>query len=519
METLRPSDFEDLNPNSPFSRRIFIKGLGFVSVALLMGSLGGCDQLADAIKNRPIRRRLRTGSAEVDADIDTYRQAVSLMKGLDSSAPSDQRGWANQAAIHGVPAHFNFCEHGTDHFFDWHRAYLLNFERIIQKLTNKPKFGLPYWNWNQNPDIHPAFLDQTSPLFLARNRTSMSGSSSITTATLDPIMADTNFFTFMSQIEGTPHNSTHTFIGGTMGSFASAQDPLFWMHHCMVDYCWAKWNIDLGNNNTNDATWANHVNSHFVDADGNPTQSTGGITTIMPLLSYQYESSAIGSSPATAALTSAAAYRKLEKRIRDGANIHFEIKHRVRLTEAAKASIGKPLSLETKLTPQDFAAIVNSNTASERIFASIHYANLPATSDFSVRVFVNLPNANSSTSTEDPHYAGSFAFFGVPAPGANPSPSPTPVRPTPPAARGASPTASPSPTTPSEHKHPARFLVNLTNTIQKLRSRGDLKEGTPLSLQLVPTPFAGKFEREDTELELSGIEIVVTPVIINPAPQ
>jgi hypothetical protein len=61
--------------------------------------------------------------------------------------------------------------------------------------------------------------------------------------------------------------------------------------------------------------------------------------------------------------------------------------------------------------------------------------------------------------------------------------------------------------------------VNLTNTIQKLRSRGDLKEGTPLSLQLVPAPFAGKFERENTELELSGIEIVITPVIINPAPQ
>ena len=82
-----------------------------------MGSLGGCDQLADAIKNRPTRRRLRTGSAQVDADIDTYRQGVSLMKGLDSSNPGDQRGWANQAAIHGVPAHFNFCEHGTDHFF------------------------------------------------------------------------------------------------------------------------------------------------------------------------------------------------------------------------------------------------------------------------------------------------------------------------------------------------------------------------------------------------------------------
>ena len=41
----------------------------------------------------------------------------------------------------------------------------------------------------------------------------------------------------------------------------------------------------------------------------------------------------------------------------------------------------------------------------------------------------------------------------------------------------------------------------------------------PISLQLVPVPFAGKFEREDTQLELNGIEIITTPVIINPPPQ
>src|SRR5262249_51210550 len=155
-----------------------------------------------------------------------------------------------------------------------------------------------------------------------------------------------------------------------------------------------------------------------------------------------------------AAITSKAVYQKLEKRIREGANIKFEIKHRVRLAEAARASIGKPLSLETKLTPQDFAAIVNSNAASERIFASIHYANLPATSDFSVRLFVTQPNKNRNTQTEHPPHVGFFAFFGAPPPGATPAPpTPPPFRPPPPAARGATPAPSPTPT-PSEHRHP-----------------------------------------------------------------
>jgi len=489
MEILKPADFaNDRNPLNPVSRRVFVKGLGFISSALLLGLMGGCEPIIDAIKNRPIRRRLRTGSPEVDADIDTYRQAVTAMKALASNNPTS---WAAQAAIHGVAAHFNFCEHGTDHFFDWHRAYLFHFEKICQKLTGKAKFGLPYWNWNQNPDIHPAFLDINSSLFLARNRTSMTGSFSTTNAALDPIFTDTNFFTFASQIEGTPHNNVHTFIGGTLGGFASALDPLFWMHHCMVDYCWAKWNNELGNNNTNDMTWIDHENSHFVDADGNAASDKAGITILMPLLSYQYEGSVIGSSPAPSAVLTKADFDKLEKRLREGANIHFDIKQRLRLADKAAVTVARPFSKETKLSTEDFARIVNSDAVQERVFASIDFAQLPANSDFSVRVFLNLPNANSTTPVSDPHYAGSFTFFGT--------------QPSAPAA--------------GEHVHEPRFLVHLTTTIQRLRSSQELKEGTPLSLQLVPVPFADKFEQPNTQLVLNGIEIITTPVIINPSPK
>lgn len=193
------------------SRRVFVKGIGFVSIGLVLGTMGGCEELAEEIKHRPIRRRLRTGSAAVDADIATYKHAVELMKALPASDP---RSWTAQAEVHGtVAGGFLYCQHGTDHFFDWHRAYLLYFERICQKLTGKKKFGLPYWNWNQNPDINPAFLDPASALFLARTRTSMTGSWSVTTPALDPIFADTNFFTFRPQIEGTPHNTVVSAAG------------------------------------------------------------------------------------------------------------------------------------------------------------------------------------------------------------------------------------------------------------------------------------------------------------------
>jgi len=274
MDVLTQSDFTSDDFLGTSTRRVFVKGLGYVGASLLLAGLGGCEKIAEQIRNRPVRRRIRAGSSAVDADVATYRDAVRLMKALGMADP---RNWLAQATIHGTAAGFNMCEHGTSHFFDWHRAYLFYFEKICQKLTGNSKFGLPYWNWNQDVAIHPAFLDPTSTLFLARNRSSMAGSSSITTPTLDPILGDTNFFTFSQQLEGTPHNNVHTFIGGTLGGFTSALDPLFWMHHCMVDYCWAKWNLELDNDNTNDQTWIGTDNSHFVDADSNPASATAGV--------------------------------------------------------------------------------------------------------------------------------------------------------------------------------------------------------------------------------------------------
>ena len=467
-------------------RRIFIKGIGFVSASLLLGTLGGCEELAESIRNRPIRRRLRTGSAAVDADIATYRDAVKLMKDLSMSNPADPRGWAKQAAIHGTNGvGFNFCQHGTDHFFSWHRAYLFYFEKICQGLTGNAKFGLPYWNWNQNPAIHSAYLDSTSPLFLSRFSTTMAGSSSIASGTLDTIFSDSNFFTFYAQIEGTPHNNVHSNIGGTFGNYGSASDPLFWNHHCMIDYCWNKWNIDLGNNNPNDPAWLNVAWNHFVDANGNPANMTAGLTTIMPLLSYQYESSAIGSHAAALVLKTKKAFQKVEKRIRAGADIHFDIKQRVAIADTAIINIERPFTRETQITPGELSGLINNDMAREKIFVSIEYASLPSSSDFYVRVFINMPGASSGTPASDPHFAGTFAFFGTDMPGMN------------------------------EHKHQPRFLVNITSTLQKLKDRGELKDGNPVSVQLVAVPFEGKFEKPNTNIQLNKIELIVTPVIIN----
>jgi tyrosinase len=480
---------EHLNlASSQLNRRVFIKGMGWISAGLIAGlTLGGCEGCKEKIKNRPIRRRLRTGSPEVDAAINTYRQAIELMKARSAANAADPRGLMAQAGIHGtVAGGFNLCQHGTNHFFSWHRAYLVWFERICQELTGDKNFGLPYWNWNQNPAIHPAFLDPSSALFMPRTRTSMAGLTEVSDSQLNTIFSDTNFFSFSSQLEGTPHNTTHTWIGGDFRTGGSANDPIFWMHHCMIDYCWAKWNIELGNNNTNDPAWNSMSWNHFFDKDGNPVDTTAGATTLMPLLSYQYESSAIGSHGIFDVVKKD--FKELETRIRKGADIKFDVRSRVPLADTATMSLVQPFVARSSAGVSDFARIINNDKASETVFVSVDFASLPPTSDFFVRVFLNAPNADRNTPVDDPHYAGSFAFFGTDSGAAGHE---------------------------GGHKeHKPNFLVNITPTLERLRNSGELKDNAEIVVHLVPVPMNEVFEKLDATLRLTKVELIVTPVII-----
>jgi tyrosinase len=300
---------------------------------------------------------------------------------------------------------------------------------------------------------------------------------------MDTIFSDTNFFTFSSQLEGSPHGTAHVLIGGDMGGGGSARDPLFWTHHCMVDYCWAKWNIELGNDNTNDPAWTGTSWDHFVDGTGNPASVTAGLTTVMPLLSYRYESSAVGSSPAVGEL-SAADFKKIEKRIKEGAAVRFDIKKRVRVAERARISIARPFSQESRLTASDLTALIEADSARERIFASVNYARMPPVNDFFVRVFINMPDANAGTPTDDPHFAGSFAFFGTHVERAGAGHCQT------------------------------DFLVDVMGTLRKLRGIGQLRPGQPISVQLVAVPATERFIKPEAELQLEGIDLIVTPVVI-----
>jgi tyrosinase len=168
--------------------------------------------------------------------------------------------------------------------------------------------------------------------------------------------------------------------------------------------------------------------------------------------------------------------------VRKGAAVRFEIKRTVLIANRAKISIARPYSKKTKISVADFSALIESDSAKERIFVRVDYANLPPTNDFFVRVFINLPSANAGTPTDDPHFAGSFAFFGTHG---------------------------------QDHDHhmgKTEFLVYVTDTLQRLRGMGALRDNEALSVQLVAVPIAAQFARPDTELILEHIDLIVSPV-------
>jgi tyrosinase len=389
----------------------------------LMMATGGCEKILNDIKNRPVRRNIANLASNSD-DLKTYRDGVAAMKALPGSDP---RCWQKQADIH-----YNSCPHGNWYFLPWHRCYLLNFERIIQTLTGNKKFGLPYWNWQTSHTIPAPFWVAGSPLLWTprgANASSVADDTIVGATNIESIMAETNFEVFASyastalrggsgggygRLEQEPHNYIHGFVGGTMGTYHSPLDPIFWCHHNFIDYMWAAWNMARHNPNTNDPNWANFdLAGMFVDGNGQPTSCRVGITPLMPLLSYQYEDDTIGGSMTGFKSPAKADEDKLKAFLQAGAPVRFRPKTRTVLSQGLSAEAGRPLTLNLRLPEAPLAGTMGA-TQSERTFLRLKGATAPADESHYLRIFIGNPKADASTPIGDASYAGSIAFFSDP---------------------------------------------------------------------------------------------------------
>ncbi len=484
-------------------RRTILKTGGALALASALPS----EASAQAVKLRPNISSLTPN----DPILVSYRTAINAMKALPQSDP---RNWTRQAQIH-QGNNVVRCPHGNWYFLPWHRAYLLAFERICRQLSGNQNFALPYWDWTANPQLPAAFA---APTFNGQPNALFNNTRSSQTVTIPAniagaqvisnILAETTFEIFASSrpngqnntaqqwqiafglqgpLKSGPHNNVHGRISGNMGTFMSPLDPIFWLHHCNIDRLWDRWNR-MGRANTNDPLWRNFAfNNQFVVPSGNASAPfntpVSGLLNIQQL-GYRY------TLPIFVPPNILVARRAVDLRgLTRVAPVAGQLES-VQVTTTEVARINQPLTLDVKLSPTQAAALKKIQLVSPapesarpvqaegRVLAVIRGVETPANGNTEVRVFVNAPEANAQTSTQDRHYAGSFTFFGSSGDQAG------------------------------HAGHQGQdYLFDLTETVRRLRT-GDTDVTNEIKVQLVPVPIPG-VPSDALQFKVAGVEVAI----------
>ncbi|KOU42822.1 tyrosinase MelC2 [Streptomyces sp. WM6378] len=173
--------------------------------------------------------------------------------------------------------------HRSPSFLPWHRRFLIEFEQALQSVD--PSVTVPYWDWtvDRTPSSSLWAADFLGGTGRSRDGQVMDGpfaqsaggwpvnvrvdgrtylrralgvnvAQLPTRAEVDGVLAMTTYDTapwnsasdgFRNHLEGwrgvNLHNRVHVWVGGQMGTGASPNDPVFWMHHAFVDKLWSQW--------------------------------------------------------------------------------------------------------------------------------------------------------------------------------------------------------------------------------------------------------------------------------------
>jgi tyrosinase len=244
----------------------------------------------------------------------------------DMMSRIDNQGYGYIAGEHGWPG--KFCKHEPenddlgrriDPFLPWHRAYLYNFEKLMQERLDGELVGLPWWDWHSpatiSEGIPKSFSDESvdnkpNPLFnfhmnfKARDDQGREVTIDRETkrnpkppgvlaeyirrfhmqlADIPDLYSLQDFSQFSERLRIGWHNSIHNWVGGDMGIVAfAAYDPIFWIHHCNIDRIWAIWQTRNGIHNI-----AHHMDNVVLRPFGMTVKDVLNINS----LGYEYASS------------------------------------------------------------------------------------------------------------------------------------------------------------------------------------------------------------------------------------
>jgi len=434
-------------------RDVLLQGC-MIGAGVIAANLTGIEAWAQGV---PKLRRSLHGMALNDPILQTWRDGVRLLK-----AASGNVSWANFAAIHGNTNNFNLCPHGNWYFLPWHRGYLLSYERAVRNLTGNNDFALPYWDWTEDRQMPQAFVEplfngQTNSLF-EQDRTA-TPTDALPDSTVGPqiisqILSQSPFETFgtsrpvgqnnldqswincefcgtMGQLESTPHNLVHVFVGGIMAQANSALDPLFMMHHGNIDRIWWLWSQG-GGADSPDPLWSGMTfQNNFFNPNGTPYSPKVSELLVPEPLGYTYDDTPVTPTPTPTYPPVVVAQYEKYKSLYAVPNVAVAKPSGVATFATAvtqpAATVAKYLEIPVDVAASALAPVATRRSASSgaaldgarrqfiagaRCYAFLRDLDYAQDANTEYRVFLNCNYLSAGTPTTDRHYVGSFGFFG-----------------------------------------------------------------------------------------------------------
>jgi tyrosinase len=234
--------------------------------AVVKASGGPATQV---LGTKPVMVRVRKDANGLTAaERDRFTTALAKLNDQGAGVFKDYR------AMHKERAALDQA-HGAAGFLCWHRAYLLDLERELQKID--ASVTLPYWRFDKPaPNLLTAdFLGESDPSLLAPVTFSATnllrfwvtdGQPGIRRRPLFDVQTQSAFVsgdamtlllggqrpnaffdlgpngTAFRGMEGNPHGRAHTSFEGLIHDPPTApKDPLFFLLHCNVDRIWGQW--------------------------------------------------------------------------------------------------------------------------------------------------------------------------------------------------------------------------------------------------------------------------------------
>jgi tyrosinase len=210
------------------------------------------------LSTTPLMVRIRKDANDLTAEErNRFLSALAILNDSGMGRFSDFRNMHTQAASPEA--------HGNAGFLPWHRVYILDLERELQRID--PSVALPYWRFDEPaPNLFTsAFIgvpneagrvqfDPGNPLEYwwtdlapginrrPRFDTNTSPASVISEAITLLLGGSGHLYANFLDMEIDPHGSAHTSFRLSISSISTAaKDPLFFLLHANVDRLWAKW--------------------------------------------------------------------------------------------------------------------------------------------------------------------------------------------------------------------------------------------------------------------------------------